>query len=252
MEVCKVTLKGRTAFFKKPDVNSYYYFTYGQIHKVVLLGIFGAVLGYSGYESIKEEKRKKGDQTTPGFPEFYEKLKDCKLSIVPKNEKGWIPKKIQYFNNSVGYASREQGGNLIVKEQWLEHPEWDIYFLLDCGESQKISDALMNYRCVYSPYLGKNDHPADLLNPEIIEVKEISSVDQQLDCLIPKGQVTFACLDEDDEEEEDFFKYEEGLPYALDPYTNLYATEPFVYTNQYVKECMLPMYKAGQIMLTFY
>ena len=49
MEVCKVTLKGRTAFFKKPDVNSYYYFTYGQIHKVVLLGIFGAILGYSGY-----------------------------------------------------------------------------------------------------------------------------------------------------------------------------------------------------------
>ena len=53
MEVCKVTLKGRTAFFKKPDVNSYYYFTYDQIHKVVLLGIFGAILGYSGYESIK-------------------------------------------------------------------------------------------------------------------------------------------------------------------------------------------------------
>lgn len=83
-------------------------------------------------------------------------------------------------------------------------------------------------------------------------MKEISSAEQQLDCLIPKGNVTYACLDEDDEEEEDFFKYEEGLPYALDPYTNLYVTEPFVYTNQYVKECMLPAYKAGQVILTFY
>lgn len=93
MEVCKVTLKGRTAFFKKPDVNSYYYFTYDQIHKVVLLGIFGAILGYSGYESIKIEKRKKDSAEGPGFPEFYERLKDCRFSIVPKNEKGWIPKK---------------------------------------------------------------------------------------------------------------------------------------------------------------
>lgn len=252
MEVCKVTLKGKTAFFKKPDVNSYYYFTYGQIHKIVLLGIFGAVLGYSGYESIKSKQSKKKSGLEAGWPEFYEKLKDCRISIVPKNDKGWIPKKIQYFNNSVGYASREQGGNLIIKEQWLEDPEWDIYVLLDCEESRRISEALMNYRCVYSPYLGKNDHPADLLNPEIMRLEEISPENQQLDCLIPKKNIAFACLDEDDEEEEDFYKYEEGLPYALDPYTNLYVTEPFVYTNQYVEKCELPTYQAGTAVITFY
>ena len=252
MEVCKVTLKGRTAFFKKPDVNSYYYFTYGQIHKVVLLGIFGAVLGYSGYESIKTDKRKKHSMAGPGFPEFYERLKDCRFSIVPKNEKGWIPKKIQYFNNSVGYASKEQGGNLIIKEQWLESPEWDIYILLDCEESRKLSEALMGRRCVYSPYLGKNDHPADLLHPEIMEAEEISPENRQMDCLMPKGKVTFAYLDEDDDEEEDFYKYEEGLPYALDPFTNLYVTEPFVYTNQYIKECGVPLYLAGENMIVFY
>lgn len=70
MEVCKVTLKGRTAFFKKPDVNSYYYFTYYQIHKVFLLGIFGAILGYSGYESIKIESGKRilrNDQVSRSF-----------------------------------------------------------------------------------------------------------------------------------------------------------------------------------------
>lgn len=26
----------------------------------------------------------------------------------------------------MGYASKEQGGNLIVKEQWLEKPKWEI------------------------------------------------------------------------------------------------------------------------------
>ena len=54
MEVLKFTLKGKTAFFKMPEVNTYYYFTYGNIHKVVLLGIFGAILGYGGYSQWKK------------------------------------------------------------------------------------------------------------------------------------------------------------------------------------------------------
>ena len=35
----------------------------------------------------------------------------------------------------MGCARAEQGGNLIVKEQWLENPTVDIYVLLDCGGS---------------------------------------------------------------------------------------------------------------------
>lgn len=34
MEAVKFTLSGRNAFFKKPEVNAYYYFTYSHIHKV--------------------------------------------------------------------------------------------------------------------------------------------------------------------------------------------------------------------------
>ena len=49
MKTLRFTLSGKTAFFKKPEVNSYVYFTYGNIHKVALLGIFGAILGYGGY-----------------------------------------------------------------------------------------------------------------------------------------------------------------------------------------------------------
>lgn len=49
MKALKFTLSGNTAFFKKPDVNTNVYFTFGHIHKVALLGLFGAALGYGGY-----------------------------------------------------------------------------------------------------------------------------------------------------------------------------------------------------------
>ena len=48
MKVVRFTLSGKNAFFKKPEVNACYYFTYGQIHKVALLGMFGAIAGYDG------------------------------------------------------------------------------------------------------------------------------------------------------------------------------------------------------------
>ena len=54
METLKFTLAGQNAFFKKPDVNEYCYFTYGHIHKVALLGMLGAIAGYKGYGSKYE------------------------------------------------------------------------------------------------------------------------------------------------------------------------------------------------------
>ena len=66
MKILKFTLSGRNAFFKKPDVNSILYYSYGNIHKVALLGLFGAILGYDGYnkmkfhnQNIKNKKNKK-------------------------------------------------------------------------------------------------------------------------------------------------------------------------------------------------
>ena len=45
MKALKFILSGKTAFFKVPMVNSVCYFTYGNIHKPALLGMFGAILG---------------------------------------------------------------------------------------------------------------------------------------------------------------------------------------------------------------
>src|SRR5699024_8317345 len=112
MEGITFNLSGKTAFLKKPDVNAYAYFTYNNIHKIALLGVLGAIMGLGGYNQMST---KSGDVR---YPEFYERLKDIRISIVPLSEKGYFQKKIQTFNNSVGYASKEEGKNLIVREQW--------------------------------------------------------------------------------------------------------------------------------------
>ena len=236
MEVLKFTLSGRTAFFKKPDVNTYYYFTYGNIHKIALLGILGAICGYSGYNS-----QSLGIDKTQTYPEFYEKLKDISIGIVPKNDKGYIPKKIQIFNNSVGYASKELGGNLIVKEQWLENPKWDIYILMDDNVPKDLKERLLKLRFKYIPYLGKNDHIADIKNIEIIEdAEQLYDIDK-VDSLFIKEFFEIEKEDKDDDglfDEEDIpvkgvtpYKYEEMIPISLEETTNKYNLETFIYTN---------------------
>lgn len=266
MTILKFTLSGKTAFFKKPDVNTYLYFTYGNVHKVALLGMFGAILGYGGYNQMKKsnisKKINKKDNENFIFPEFYEKLKNIKISIIPNSEKGFISKKVQTFNNSVGYASKEQGGNLIVKEQWLENPSWDIYVLVDNEESEKISKYIVNHKAIYQPYLGKNDHYANITNIEVIEDNQIMELNEvsKLNSLFPKK--FFEVNLEDDEEEEDeseddiyeeAFKYEEQLPTGLDKETNMYILEGFLYTS--MKVCGhndVCVYKVRERNIVFY
>lgn len=250
MEALKFTLSGKSAFFKKPEVNTYYSFTFGQIHKVSLLGIFGAILGLGGYGQKDWQSKKKKAGIIEEVPEFYDRLKDLKVAIVPGNKEGYIPKKIQSFNNSVGYASKEQGGNLIVKEQWLEGPKWDIYILLDSEEAREIATYIQNNKCVYMPYLGKNDHPADLKGAVILELNTVSEEEVFLSCLFPKKIGELLLADEEDEIQE--FKYEEQLPIGLDSWTNLYHYDTFVFTNLEVKNENAVIYQAEDKKLVFF
>lgn len=247
MEVIKFTLKGKTAFFKKPDVNTYLYFTYGTIHKVALLGIFGAILGYRGYNQmsfLNDYKKEFGkilkanEQVEDSYPEFYSKLKDLKVSIV-RNYLN-LSKKVQLFNNSVGYASKELGGNLIVKEQWLENPSWDIYVAIDSEEAKALAKIIMERSFVYIPYLGKNDHLADICDVE--PIKDIIDVDNpdRIHSLFIKDD--FKLEDSEDifelydvKEKEPIYKYEEKLPITLEETNNKYEFKTFVSTNSSVK-----------------
>lgn len=243
MNVVKFTLKGKTAFFKKPDVNTYLYFTYGNIHKVALLGIFGAILGYSGYNQMsllndyKKEFGKvfqKDDKyKDKNYPEFYSRLKDLDIAIVRNSIN--ISKKVQIFNNSVGYASKEAGGNLIIKEQWLENPSWDIYFVIDSEESEMLAKALKENRFIYVPYLGKNDHLADICDVHVIEnIEEVYKPDR-VDSLYIKEDFELDDLEDLFEEKEPVYKYEEKLPIALEETNNKYEFKTFISTNSNIK-----------------
>ena len=234
MEAIKFTLSGSTAFFKKPEFNTYYYFTYGQIHRVALLGLFGAMLGLGGYNKQKNTKTE--------YPEFYSELQDLKIAVIPNREKGYFPKKMQVFNNSTGFASFEAGGNLIVKEQWLEQPSWDILVLLDGNKhAQEIANRLLARESVYTLYLGKNDHLANINDIEKVQVLDVESTSNIIIASLcikdnvkilkeESGRIGTRRLSTDA-----LWQYEEDLPKGLMLQTNHYELERFLLTNSRVE-----------------
>ena len=239
MKALKFTLSGNSAFFKDNVINTVY-LTYGNIHRVALLGMFGAILGYGGYGKQNDMLNKK-KKKMPDYPEFYEKLKDIKISIVSNGKNGYFNKKLQTFNNSVGYASKEEGGNLIVKQFWLENPSWDIYILLDCDEAKKIADYIQNRKAIYLPYLGSNDHLANIMDVEIIDIEEkMSSEDETIEILsmikdsdISEKKKTVFSMDKNSARD-DIYKYSEYLPVALSKDLNQHEKEKMTITNMSV------------------
>jgi len=247
MKAISFILSGKTAMFKKPDVNSYAYFTYNNIHKPALLGILGSIIGLGGHtqlfnknkqienknKTIKKKAEKKS--LDEGYPEFYEKLKDLKISIIPLRKHGYFPKKIQTFNNSVGYASKEQGGNLVVREQWLENPSWQIIILEDDSfEFGKLKEYLLHQKSVFTPYLGKNDHPAN-----ISEAKEIGLTNdlfkeegKYIDSLFIKESE----IDGLEKEGELPFIFQEVSPMSLQEKYHFYQYKTLCFTNNELEE----------------
>lgn len=250
MRALRFELSGETAFFKKPDVNVYAYFTYSHIHKVALYGLLGAVLGLGGYTQQYERNVAlggKGKQDSPvmPYPEFYEVLRHASVSIVPHGDRGYFAKKIQIFNNTVGYASQEEGGVLNVREQWLERPCWTIYVADDGGVSQDVFDRLADYvqhsKAEYIPYLGKNDHPATISQAQVIELEQpgepeyIDSLRAAHILADPEGFVK-------DGQMQSFLQ--EYLPVGLNAANNGYILEPLVFSNQEIDADLL---EAGDI-----
>jgi len=146
MKVISVDLKAEFGFFKKPDTNKIVYTTFNCIHKPVILGILGAIIGLTGY--CENDK----------YPEFYLELKDLKIGIKPIGiENSAFQKIIIKYNNSQGYASYEVGGNLIIEEQTLIKPQYRIFIANEHPKFEKIYHYLKNRIAVYLPYMGKND-----------------------------------------------------------------------------------------------
>lgn len=238
------TLSGEFAFFKKPDTNKdERLFTYSCIHKVALMGIIGAIIGLGGYN-----QRGKGEKQ----PEFYCKLNKLKVAIIPKNENSYIRKKIHTFNNSAGYASNENGNNLVTKEQWLEKPEWDIIIVtdskfysdnnidIDFEILNEIEHYLLNNKSVYIPYLGKNEHPANILDVKKCNLNSITI--KKDDCVLVSS------IYKDDlfvpvelgrrnlmNKQVKHYRYSEFLPVSLEGAFGLYELDKLTHTNKNLK-----------------
>ncbi|OZI12949.1 type I-B CRISPR-associated protein Cas5 [Bacillaceae bacterium SAS-127] len=244
-------LSGETAFFKKPDVNANVYFTYSHIPKVALLGMLGAILGHGGYHEQNRSIRAEGETESNVFPEFYEQLQGLHISIVPHGDRGYFPRKIQVFNNGVGYASNEAGNNLIVKEQWLEKPHWTIY-ILDEGndEFNQLSDFLLTHQAVYLPYLGKNDHPANISRVREVMLTEVDQV-TRIDSLFQPEDVQLGGFARG---ERNMHYYKELLPFGLEAKLNSYVFLEMMHTNRQVKQILQPenFFQAEDRCIAFY
>lgn len=248
LNTIKFCLSGEAACFRKPDVNEKVYFTYNNIHRVALLGILGAILGLKGYRSDSIFAAGKKD-----FPEFYEMLAPLQIAVIPNAECGYFNKKIQYFNNSVGYASEEEGGNLQVFEQWLEKPAWTIYLAqgkADTGLWEKLRRYLLNYQCIYIPYLGKNDFPAVISNVEDCQVEQVKAEDVFIHSLFP-GKLE-QIDDSETLEDQSAYIFSEYAPVALQKTHNFYIFNRMFYTNCLVSSIEKDLFQDQDHLIYFY
>ncbi|GAU77701.1 type I-B CRISPR-associated protein Cas5b [Fusibacter sp. 3D3] len=242
MEVIRFLISGQTAHFKKPDVNSYCYYTYNHLPKPQLLGILGAVLGLGGYTQQGESQ----------YPEFYEKLQFLKVAVLPiGNKRGLFSKKVQTFNNSVGYASGETGNNLIVREQWLEDVKWEILIdftsLEDKDLQGHLKNILLNGEAVYMPYLGKNDHMADITEPFLVEIHEVDGA-ETLESLFKVDDFIFE--DDFDDEDEPPFMFKDYMPVGFTP-ENMYEFKKIGFTNRRISTSNAKVYAYNQQNIVF-
>lgn len=186
MKALTFKLYGKGACFRIPYMNAVhtnsYYATYDYIPVSSLLGMFGAILGYRGYEDPHLKKDE--------YPEFYQKLCNLNIAIVPSYI---TPLKFtSTYTNTTGHASIKDGTGvtLIYEVEQLENPAWTIFVLKDQPEVEKIEQALLSKKYKYTPFLGKKKFPAIINHINVVDVKNICGCDNcRIDSLIPYDQV---------------------------------------------------------------
>jgi CRISPR-associated protein Cas5, Hmari subtype len=277
MKVLKFNLSGDFAFFKNEVMNDIYD-TYPHIHKPALLGLFGAILGYDGYA----QTQKVFGKTDNSYPEYYQKLKDLKVAIVPKKQS--FTKILETFTNTTAMFNRvtvmdkkekdetedenndevkkvkdkksdkKSGATLIVKQFWLEKPSWDIYLMVDNEESKKIEDSILNFKTVYSLYLGANNHFANISDIGILEGKEITENAFIISSLVKADEINanLESMLTSRKECKNLFYFNYILPTKLSSNNNIYQKEGFVLTNDLVGLRKNKAYNVNGVNVMFY
>lgn len=232
-QIISFDIKADFGFLKKPDTNEPMYLTFNMIHKPFVLGLLGAILGERGF------------QKNEVLPDYYLKLNDTPIGIMPLAEeedfKGNFQKTVITYNNGVGYASKELGGNLIIAEQTLVKPSYRIYILTD---NEELIRRIKNKEAEFLPYLGKNDFSLWWENVQVYNYEEFDPRDNYSvsSIFIKKSIIKDGVEREDDMDFLDMnitggeFMYFERLPIGYDEELYQYEYRPFVLTTFKLKE----------------
>lgn len=246
MEVVSCTFKSRFGFFKKPDINEGLFLTYNIIPKPSLLGLLGAIIGLDGYGQSGK------------VPAFLTKLNHLKTAVKPIDQhesshfQGSFQKTVIDYNNSTGTASKEQGGNLVVREQTLLSPAYRCHLLLDPDNEidQKLKNHILSQKAVYIPYFGKNEHRVWWEDVSVCEVNpdQKPSEDFQIDSVFRRdenvqiqnwlqksGEIDFTSIDFDELSKFEF-SYFEKIPVSIDTTLKRYNLNNFMFTNIILKK----------------
>lgn len=244
MKLISVDFSADFGFLKKEDINEGIYLTYNCLHKPALLGILGAIAGLGGlFQGYIDNK----------LPEYYEVLGHLKTGVRPMAKNGMHGKTIIKYNNSVGYANLD-GGNLIVAEQTLIKPSFQVFILVDLDVliEKKLYSSLMNHESYFIPYLGKNEFQLWWTNFQDYDFKYLEDISEavRIDTLFikknntsvqtPQSGFAGTLLNFDSPVSNDFFMFFEELPVGYDENLKNYRKEKFIYTNKKIAPNNLP------------
>jgi len=211
-------LYGSFAHFNQPISNRFRN-TYSIIPKPQLLGLIGSIAGLEGYKNRST------------LPEFYRIIGNLKVFIKPNNnyDKKFIVKYNSlnsFLNNRVDTASP----NVIINEQVLLYPDYEIGLLLDENNDlhNTIIENIQHNRSVFHIYLGKNEFFANVQYISLENYEINSTREAMCRSIIP--------FDELEKEGTDNMKLE-MLPVGFD--------ENFKYVYRLMaipqKECVVPL-----------
>lgn len=241
MKALKFDIYGKYAFFKNPESNTGTEFSFEHIHKPCLLGMVGCILGMNGMNKLTKENPKL---------EYYENLKDIKVSIVP-NEVVFNKFK-ETITNTVGYAN--DGNAQILNRKVLQDVGWTIYVLKDSIKEDFWSELcylLENHESKYPLYLGNNSYKAKVDNFEIVDLEQINDVDNITISSIFKESIVNEFYDYVENDDMIPFNLEMYFPDRLNELT-LYEYEWYRFSNLIVDlRNNEYLYKHGEKILSF-
>ncbi len=241
-KLISIDLKANFGFFRKPDTNVGINLSYNMLHKPVLLGILGAIIGLDGYKNLRE------------MPDYYQKLEGIKIGIEPlDHEKGNFTKTNIKYSNTIGYANKN--ATYLTEEATLVCPAYRCYLLLEVDNNeyhQKIYHYLQSSKAEYLPYFGKNEFYVSWVNEnntfqeyEFEEDKKpensfsIKTLFHKKDEII-KTKTEEPLFDYLSYNKKDIYLYFENLPLGFDTVLFQYKLGNFVFsTFNLVKEATI-------------